>query len=199
MRKHIVAALSGRKFNVAWLSLQPDGSISFGLNDRTYISRRFHAHIGFWNAYNRVAIEYVNPSDPGSLEPVVNPHFTFHPAALFHLRANGDDEIFRGHCDVGIVLELDGVMPWIRAVSAPLTSLKYGPPRADAIDTEEWTFNSIGADLSSVIAVDLVKPTALGANESFSTRSIVWRGVGVRVTVSLTWPQMATLSWFHAH
>jgi hypothetical protein len=32
------------------------------------------ARIGTWNLYNRVGIEYVAPTDPAALEPVVNPH-----------------------------------------------------------------------------------------------------------------------------
>src|SRR5262245_59629907 len=46
--------------------------------------------IGLWNVYNRVGIQYVVPTNPAALEPVPNPHFTFHPAIKFHLKSDQD-------------------------------------------------------------------------------------------------------------
>jgi hypothetical protein len=199
MRKHIVASACGRNFNVAWLSFQPDDSISFGLNDRTYISPRFRANIGLWNAYNRVKITYISPSTPDALEPVLNPHFTFHPSVHFHLRADRDDEIFRAIADVDIVLEQEGTMPWIRAASAPLYRLRYGAPRPDSIATEEWLVPAGSDAVSIFVEVDFIRPSDVGKFDDMSRKSITWHNVGVRATAGVTWPQVATLSWFHSY
>jgi hypothetical protein len=64
---------------IAWLSVQPDNSVSVGLSDRTFISPRFHARQFLWNVDNRVTVEYLVPHDPDELRPVINPHLTFHP------------------------------------------------------------------------------------------------------------------------
>jgi len=81
--------------------------------------------IGLWNVNNRVEIQYVVPTNPAALKPVLNPHFTFHPAVKFHLksdqdRASKDEAIFEGIADVAIVLDQQEEMPWLRATSRPL-------------------------------------------------------------------------------
>src|SRR3972149_1021589 len=90
MRKYLVCDVADRRIAIAWLSFQPDNSISFGLNDRTYISPRFRDRIFIWNAYNRICTIYEVPTDPEALEPVERPHFTYHPDVMFHLKSNND-------------------------------------------------------------------------------------------------------------
>jgi hypothetical protein len=116
-----------RKVNLAWVSFQPDGSISFGLNDRTYISPRFKSVIGVWSAYNRVKMQYRVASDPTALEPVQNPHFTYHPPGQFTLkehRSNNEDALFFGVALPDLTVRQEGKMPWLRATTAPIRTLK---------------------------------------------------------------------------
>ena len=77
MRKQIVYGHVGGEAGVAWISFQPDGSISFGLRDKTYISPQLKQRVPVWNVYNRIGIEYIVPSEPGALEPVQNPTSPF--------------------------------------------------------------------------------------------------------------------------
>jgi hypothetical protein len=53
LRKNITFNFAGQPKGIAWLSFQPDGSISCGLRDRTYVSPRFQDRISLWNVYNR--------------------------------------------------------------------------------------------------------------------------------------------------
>jgi hypothetical protein len=123
MHKQLQASHVGQDVNVEYVSFQGDGSISFGLTDRTFIVPRHRERRFVWNAYNRITVQYVMPNNPNALLPVQNPHFTFHPDAMFHLKSNkdkkADDEaIFEGIADVGIVLDQQEEMPWIRTISA---------------------------------------------------------------------------------
>jgi hypothetical protein len=81
---------------ICWISLQQKGSISVGLNDRAFISPSFRNRKFLWNLYNRVTLKYMVPHTPDALEPVPNPHLTFHPPMYFHLLSNGKEELFAG-------------------------------------------------------------------------------------------------------
>jgi hypothetical protein len=109
MRKNLNFDHGGRIVPVGWVSFQPDGSISFGLRDRTFVLESGRARINLWNAYNRVQIQYVAPKVTEPLLPVENPHFTFHPPVHFQLKSNAqrtskDEQIFSGIADVQITL-----------------------------------------------------------------------------------------------
>lgn len=124
-----VHAVEGEtEYRVGWISLQPDGSVSVGLADRAFISPRFHARQFLWNAYNRVALQYLVPHSPNDLRAVTNPHLTFHPPIYFHLRANGDEELFAGIAEVEIMLAQDRHVPWLRFVSKPLADMSTAAP-----------------------------------------------------------------------
>jgi hypothetical protein len=100
VRKSIVSECKGRRPSIAWLSFQPDGSISFGLNDRAFYSPRLGASVGVFNAYNRVRLEYVVTKDGAGMKPIKNTHFTYHPSIIqFHLTGNGDEDVFIGIMD----------------------------------------------------------------------------------------------------
>jgi hypothetical protein len=103
MLKHLTCQAPNRFIRLAWLSLPPNGDVSFGLNDKTYISPRFKGRNYVWSAFNRVTAEYEVASDPNTLEPVKNPHFTFHQPGYFHLksdkdRAQEDEALFDLRC-----------------------------------------------------------------------------------------------------
>ena len=127
------------------------------------------------------------------MDAITNPHFTYHPIGLFHLRADRSDEIFRGIADVPIVLEQDGRMPWIRATSAPINGLTYGASRNDSIEVEEWIVPATD-NVSVIVEVDFIRPSEVGLFDDFSRKSVIWHDVGIRVTTALALPQVATLS-----
>jgi hypothetical protein len=182
------------------LSFQPDGAISFGLNDRTYIAPKFKAESMVWNAYNRIGIEYVVAHDHSSLEPVRNPHFTYHPALVFQLKdeaAPGRDFLFRGIADVGITLEQEGTMPWIRATSGRLADLPVGGKRADGIAVTELTVVADVEDVSVRMAIDFVRPGDVREVTPPGVWDTSWKEVGLRLVVSTCAPQLPTLSWFY--
>lgn len=206
MRKLIKVSHGGRIVGAAWVSFQPDGSISFGLNDRTYVSPHLCVRKFLWNAYNRITIEYVIPSSPDALLAVQNPHFTFHPDAMFHLKSNKDkkaenEAIFEGIADVGIVLDQDGEMPWIRAASSPVHQLsEAGKLRAPTIDTEDLLTQIpvVMNSASATIEIDFIRPENVVPHRNETTWEYAWGKVGLRIRTGLAAPQIATLSWFHS-
>jgi hypothetical protein len=206
MRKIIKGSHGGRVVNAGWMSFQPDGSVSFGLSDRTYVSPRFRERRFLWNVYNRVTVEYVVPSEPSTLLQVQNPHFTFHPDVMFHLKSNKDkkaedEAIFEGIADVGIVLQQQGEMPWIRATSAPFDQLtETGRLRAPAIETEDLMTEApvVMNTASMKMEVDFVRPEAVVEHREAMTWEYAWGKVGLRIRTGFVAPQIATLSWFHS-
>jgi hypothetical protein len=163
------------------------------------------ARIGLWNAYNRVGIEYVVPTDPAALEPVVNPHFTFHPALKFHLksdedRASEDEAIFEGIAEVRMVLIQQEEMPWIRATSRPLSELpEAGAARNDGIANDDLVYDVpvIVAAASACVEIDFIRPSNVQENREHSPWEFIWGEVGLRIKAGYVAPQIATLSWFH--
>ena len=202
MRIQIVGEHNQNRRNVGWLSFQPDGSISFGLNDRCFIVRRFNARIGIFNAYNRYRAEFMAPTiDTSALASVVNPHFTYHPIAMFHLKANGDETLFEGLCDLSIVLEQQQELPWIRAISNPLHSLPSVGTRADGVKLDYVTLG-VDTDRTSIaIAIDLLKPSSELKNVEASklVHHTEWHGVVARLSIGVVNEQPATLSWYHEY
>jgi len=221
MRISIVAKYDGQDKNVAWVSLQPGGDISFGLNDNTFISPKFRARKFLWNAYNRVRAEYIVTSEPEALEPIRNPHFTFHPPNYFHLRESGgvstrrtnkrkarttfnddDDAVFAGIQDVPITLRQQGQLPWIRAISAPLNTLRASGRRADSIPDAPPLVVSSAANISLGIAIDLLRPPGrpiISIWNSKIARQIEWHGLMVYIQIECLSAQTSTLSWFHEY
>jgi hypothetical protein len=155
----------GRRVRGAWISFQPDGSISVGLSDRAFMTNRFRERVGIWNAYNRVGIAYEAPDNPSALVPVDNPHFTFHPALQFHLkgqldRSTKDEDLFSGIAEVAMVLQQETEMPWLRLTTRSLSALPVaGLSRADGIDTRELSYQvpEIMPAASGCIEVDFVR------------------------------------------
>jgi hypothetical protein len=191
-----------RLLKIAWVSTS-DGGISFGLNDRTYIVPRFKSRtqIGIWNMYNRVALEFQAPSNPTGLQPVENPHFTFHPPARFHLKGH-DDHSHKDQdlwaCDfyLGMVANPDDTVPipWIRATTAPLHQLN--PAKSRTTPTDELTMTVASEDVSIRIAVDFVKLAAIPAVSPRDEWYFHGASAIVRVRVSTTSPTIANLAWF---
>jgi hypothetical protein len=205
MRKNLVVAHANRLVAVAWISFQPDGSISVGLRDRTFVLESARIRKNLWNAYNRIGIKYIAQNANEPMLPVANPHFTYHPPIQFHLKSNSqrkseDEEIFSGIADVGIVLSQQREMPWVRATSAAVSKLKASSPaRDDGIDSEDLVVQlpAILSDPSAAIEVDFIRPENVRAALNGPVWEIVWHGVGIRILAKGIGPQVATLSWFH--
>lgn len=205
MRKQITFLHHGRRVGIAWLSFQPDGSISCGLRDRTYIAPHTRQRIGIWNAYNRIGIKYVVPTDPSTLLPVENPHFTFHPPATFHLKSHDassskDEDLFNGIADIDITLQQQTEMPWLRLTSQLLVNLpEAGTPRSDGVNNEEllYTVPAILPAASATVEIDFVRRGDIRVDSSASPWDFAWHNVGLRIRTGFTEPQIATLSWFH--
>jgi hypothetical protein len=210
MRKHLSCEFAGKHANLAWISFQPDGAISFGLHDKTYISPRFEEKIYVWSAYNRKRAQYLVPSTKAGLRSVKNPHFTYHPdKSMFHLKANKDKPIFEGLTDLPFVLQQQSILPWIRAISRPLHSVlgRVGNRlRQDSINVENWSFAVSSDQVSIGMSLDFVSAELLPiltAKDKTSpdclSRYVEWHGVVLYVTAEPLKPQIPTLSWFHEH
>jgi hypothetical protein len=153
------------------------------------ISPKFKAQSMIWNAYNRVGIEYIAASDPAALEPVQNPHFTYHPALVFQFKdgKSGNDFLSRGIADVGITLQQEGMMPWIPA----------GDIRRDSIAVDELTIDAPSEDVSVRMALDSIKPENARNHVADGQWDIPWHAVAIRLRLSTCPAQIATLSWFY--
>ncbi len=202
MRKSVAAICGGVTKRLAWLSFQPDGAISFGLRDRAFVPKRLRVSQGIWNAYNRKRARFEIGIDSAASDTVMNPHFTFHPPGLLHLKGNEDrstlgEDIFRAVARVEVAVDQDGELPWIRAVTAPLRSLPAQGSRTDGIMEDEWTLMIPTRECSVCIAIDFIRPTAVGQMDHESCWSVAWGVVALRVKAAFTFPQEATLSWVH--
>lgn len=199
MRKLIVAEYQGRQASVAWLSFQPDGSISFGLNDRAFYAPRLGANIGIFNAYNRVRLEYLVTADGAGMTPIQNPHFTYHPdIAQFHLTGNGDEDVFTGIMDPTIMLSQQPAIEWIRVTSRRISTLPNSRSRSDGIATETWAIPARHEDQSLHLAVDLVRePSEVLFGPWMARYSVPWFALTTQITVNAVPPQEASLAWFH--
>jgi hypothetical protein len=88
-------------------------------------------------------------------------------------------------------------MPWLRAVSAPYDSLPTAGARKDAIETSDLEISIPDARVSVGIEIDFVRPEIAGKIEDLSRWCIPWGKVALRISAYWTFPQVATLSWFH--
>ncbi len=206
MLKHLTCQTPERFVRIAWISFQPGGDISVGLNDKTFISPRFKGRRPIWNVFNRVTAQFEVSSDPMTLEPVRNPHFTFHAPNYFHLKSDkelarkDDAALFAGICEVSIVLEQQQEMPWLRVTTAPLHQLRSAGLRWSKIPNDDLPIETPSEDKSVKIEVDFIRPQAIGqhVNPVPVTWSFPWGDIAMRVRASLAPPHIATPSWFHS-
>jgi hypothetical protein len=184
---------------IGWLSLQPDGAVSVGLADRTFISPRFHARQFVWNAYNRVSLQYLVPHKPGELRAVVNPHLTFHPPIYFHLRANDDEELFAGIAEVEIMLAQDGHVPWVRFTSRPVSEIAVAAQPRNPGRTNVLSVPVQSKDVSVGLAIDFVRPGVDDPACSVAEQFIDCGQNRLHVRCDLLAAQPPTLAWYHQY
>ena len=184
---------------VGWISLQSYGAVSVGLADRTFVSPRFHARQFLWNAYNRVSLEYLVPHNPDELRPVANPHLTFHPPIYFHLRANGDEELFAGIAEVEIMLAQDGHVPWVRFTSRPVAEMAVSAPPRNPDRTSVLSVPVQSTDISVGLAIDFVRPDVDDPAGSVAEQFVDCGQSRLHVRCDLLAPQAPTLAWYHQY
>lgn len=194
----LCAESAGRTLRIGWISLQPDGSISVGLNDRTLIVREFKDQNLIWNVFNRITAEYFVPSDPTASRSVAQPHLTFHPPHWFHLTGGPKKKLFEGIADIALSVRQQGTVPWVRFISKPIAELKEAKgQRASGAE------RSIAIPVSSLtksvrLSLDFVEPqdVSLGPEDGFAE----WVDHGpyrLRICAGELPGSRATLGWFH--
>lgn len=194
----ITASAFGRDHRIGWLSLQPDGSVSVGLADRTFISPEFEAQQFVWSAFNRTTLQYLVKSDPTLLRAVRSPHLSFHPPGWFHFKGNGQKTLFEGIADLQMMLKQDGNVPWVRFVSKRVCELpSAGLPRK--LDRVKIINIKPASDQCSIgLALDFI---ALGTTSKDSSgvvsEVIPWRTYSLHLHAVELPAQIATLSWYH--
>ena len=182
---------------ICWISLQQKGSISVGLNDRAFISPSFRNRKFLWNLYNRVTLKYMVPHTPDALEPVPNPHLTFHPPMYFHLLSNGKEELFAGIAEPRLMLDESETVPWLRFVSKPISDLPAtGVPRSPEKTTIE-TFVAPVSDCSIGLGIDFVRPDHGENHDCLWGKHFVCGEHRIYAFAELLPPQLPTLIWYH--
>jgi hypothetical protein len=128
-------------------------------------------------------------------QAIRNPHFTFHPSAYYHLRANGEDELFSGLLMVDLVVQAEGRLPWIRAVSNVVAELKPFQGTRPGQNVEIIRLPVPSESCSVELAVDFVPPVP--CENSTKNFRVEWGGRAVEVSARHVDPQRPTLWWHH--
>ena len=183
--------------SVGWLSLQPDGAISVGLTDRAFISPTFRTRNFVWNLYNRIKLEYLVAHTPDTLQPVPNPHLTFHLPIYFHLRTNGKDELFAGIAEPRLMLHDMETVPWLRFVSKPVVDLSVAKSPREPEKTTVELLQVASPDQSIALGVDFVRATHTATSSSLWGRCFDCGEHRIHVFIETRPAQLATLAWYH--
>ena len=189
-----------RRVQIGWLSLQPDGAISFGSNQKTFIAKKDKIRIPIWSAYNRVELKFDAVHSPDELEGIRNPHFTFHPDIRFHLKDDitVKNAIFEGLADPIMSVSQQGKMPWARLISSLVRNLPdQKQARSSAQETTVCSIKYPSEEISAVIEVDFL-PFGTFAR-TLNDFIFEWHKVTVRVAMFVTYPQLPRLYWFHSY
>lgn len=194
----IVAVSNNEERSVGRVSHQPDGSVSVGLSDKTFVTPQFSNRNFVWNADNRQTLEFLVANNSDSLQLIRNPHLTFHPPNYFHLRENGKDELWAGIADVAIMLEQDGRVPWVRFVSKQFSELKLASTPRDLSKTIIRKIEIENPDVSVCLAIDFLHKKGVDPPEWVSKNlQGATGGVEIDINAFSTKPQISTLVWFH--
>ncbi len=129
----IVATARDDRKSVGWISVADTGDVSTGLSDRAIVV----AHPG------------------GERDGSRNPHFTFHPPIYHHLRTDGEPELLAALMEVGLMLQQDSMVPWVRLVSRPCRELKtfIGARKGSGV----LGFEIAKPDLSAQVELDFIR------------------------------------------
>jgi len=194
----VTAEVGGISRRIGWISLQPDGSVSVGLNDRAFVSPDFNAKNFVWSAFNREKLQYLVPTLRDGLKGIRNPHLTFHPPHWFHLRETSGKRLFEGIGDLGLMLKQDGIVPWIRFVSKQVSKLNVSamprhPQRTSTITTRPDT-----EDCSIGLGVDFIRTDIAPQTDNLLSSNFIDYGeFRLHISTIMLPTQIATLSWYH--
>jgi hypothetical protein len=128
-------------------------------------------------------------------QAIRNPHFTFHPSAYYHLRANGEEELFSGLLMVDLVVQAEGRLPWIRAVSSAVAELKSYRGARPGQNVEIFQLPVPSEGCSVELALDFVTPGP--SKNSAQNFRVEWGGRAIEVSARHVNPQSPTLWWHH--
>ena len=129
----LVATARDDRKSVGWISVADTGDVSAGLSDRAIVV----AHPG------------------GEKDGSRNPHFTFHPPIYHHLRTDGEPEILAALMEVGLMLQQDSKVPWIRLISRPYRELKTFNGARKGVGVLD--FEITNPDLSAQVELDFIR------------------------------------------
>lgn len=194
----LCASLEGRSYRIGWISLQPNGDISVGLNDRAFIAREFAAQQFVWSAFNRIHVAYLVPDDPRAEKPIDQPHLTFHVPAYLHLTSKGSRVTFEAIADIALAVDQQGEVPWVRFTSRPLSGLKEAKGGSRDVAQRNIEFAATAADRSIELAVDFVRRGDTAALVGAGHCEWVDHGqYRLRISATERAAQRATLGWLH--
>ena len=190
----LVTEHGGLLRSFAWISLLDNGSVSVGLLDKSFRVPALASEIEVNGVLHKQVVDL--RASHGE-DAISNPHFTFHPLAYYHLRANGKAELFSGLLMVDVVVQSEGVLPWIRAVSNPVANLKRLEKSPHGRKVEFIRLQMPSEEKSVALEVDFV---ASGARNEASPKDLLFEGGGrlLRVRAFHVESQKATLWWNHA-
>jgi hypothetical protein len=182
----------GTKRASAWVGLIDDGSISVGLSDRLFAVPALASEVVLDGVVHRQTADLRAAHREQAIR---NPHFTFHPSAYYHLRANGKDELFSGLLMVDLVIQTEGRLPWIRAVSNVVTELKPYQGARPGQNVEIIRLPVPDESCSVELAVDFV--ASMQSASSTKSLRVEWGGRTIEVSARHVDPQRPTLWWNH--
>jgi hypothetical protein len=108
------------------------------------------------------------------------------------------EALFAGIADVELSVRQQQEMPWIRATTGELSSLKSAGLEWSRVPTNDLPIEVNTEDISVRIAVDFVQQKGVGPISVGNTWYFDHEKYRLRVSASVTDKQVATLSWFHA-
>ena len=200
----VCAAFNDVAYRVGWVSLQPGGDVSVGLNARALVTPDFEAKEFVWSAFNRIQVAYFVPEDPRAAKPLMEPHLTFHAPDYLHLTAKnkkGKGKPFEAIAPIELAVRQQGVVPWVRFISRRVGLLaQVGAAMGGTRHRQHVvTFQVPSLECSVKLAVDFV---AQGdATPDTGVLGTEWFDNGpYRLRISAAearGQQYATLGWLH--
>ncbi|HEV2545908.1 MAG TPA: hypothetical protein VGU20_01085 [Stellaceae bacterium] len=163
---------SGRFRSLAWISFQKDGSISVGFAD------------------NSISVQ--DTQQANAPRTLVNPHFTFHPPAWWHLRSEGEEAMWRGLVWTKHLPDAD-CSPWLRFVSKPVNDLPIFKRVSHGKQAGIWAL-PVSESCSVGLMVDFVNSVPSAANDA-TAKFMPWHDVTLRFRARPLPPQQSALGY----
>jgi len=187
---------------IGWIGIQPDGSVSVGLNDRTFIARDSESRQFVWSAFNRRTVQYLVPDEGTPVKGVRNPHLTFHPPGWFQLGVTKGKKPFQGIGDLQVMLSQDGIVPWVRFVSRSFSRIKSAAEVRNPQRTQSIEIVVTSPECSIGLGVDFLRPdfgAPVHPSEHIHRQIIKCANYNLLVFAEVLPAQRPTLSWYHQY